>query len=148
MARYLIVAYQTAGSPELAERIRSLVAEDAEAEFTLLVPATPPSHLHTWEEGEARQLALRRGSEAAERLRAAGAKVEAVRVGAHRPLDAVSDELYAHGGYQAIVVSTFPPGLSRWLGGDLPNQLRRRTRLPVHHVIAAPVRAGHEPSSA
>jgi hypothetical protein len=45
-------------------------------------------------------------------------------------------------------VSTFPPGLSRWLGGDLPNQLRRRTRLPVHHVIAAPVRAGREPSSA
>jgi len=148
MARYLVVAHQTAGSPELLERVRQVAAEDPEAEFTLLVPATPPSHLHTWEEGEARQLALRRGTQAAERLRAAGAKVEAVRVGSHRPLDAVSDELYAHGGYQAIVVSTFPPGLSRWLGGDLPNQLRRRTRLPVHHVIAAPVRAGREPSSA
>jgi len=148
MARYLVVAHQTAGSPELLERVRQVAAEDPEAEFTLLVPATPPSHLHTWEEGEARQLALRRGTQAAERLRAAGAKVEAVRVGSHRPLDAVSDELYAHGGYQAIVVSTFPPGISRWLGGDLPNQLRRRTRLPVHHVIAAPVRAGREPSSA
>jgi nucleotide-binding universal stress UspA family protein len=148
MARYLIVAYQTAGSRELAERIRSLVAEDAEAEFTLLVPATPASHLHTWEEGEARQLAMLRGTEAAAGLRAAGAKVDAVRVGSHRPLDAVSDELYAHGGYEAIVVSTFPPGLSRWLRGDLPNQLRRRTRLPVHHVTAAPVRAGREHSSA
>ena len=144
MARYLIVAYQTAGSPELAERVRSLVAEAPEAEFTLLVPATPASHLHTWEEGEARQLAMRRGSEAAAGLTAIGAKVAAVRVGSHMPLDAVSDELYAHGTYAAIVVSTFPPGLSRWLKGDLPNQLRRRTRLPVHHVVAQPSRARPE----
>ncbi len=147
MARYLIVAYQTAGSPELAERIRSLVGEDPEAEFTLLVPATPPSHLHTWEEGEARQLAMNRGTQAAAGLAEVGAKVTAVRVGSHRPLDAVSDELYWHGAYTAIVVSTFPPGLSRWLKGELPNQLRRRTRLPVHHVIAAPAaRTDHEPS--
>jgi hypothetical protein len=144
MARYLIVAYQTAGSPELAERVRSLAAEDPQAEFTLLVPATPASHLHTWEEGEARQLALRRGTEAAAALSAAGATIGAVRVGSHRPLDAVSDELYWHGGYAAIVVSTFPPGLSRWLKGELPNQLRRRTRLPVHHVVAAPASAGRQ----
>jgi hypothetical protein len=144
MARYLIVAYQTAGSPELAERVSSLVATDPDAEFTLLVPATPPSHLHTWEEGEARQLALRRGTEAAAGMAAAGAKVGAVRVGSHAPLDAVSDDLYWYGGYAAIVVSTFPPGLSRWLKGDLPNQLRRRTRLPVHHVVAAPAKTGRE----
>jgi hypothetical protein len=148
MARYLVVAYQTAGSPELAERVRALAAEDPQAEFTLLVPATPPSHLHTWEEGEARQLAMRRGTEAATGLARIGAKVTSVRVGSHRPLDAVSDELYWHGGYAAIVVSTFPPGLSRWLKGELPNQLRRRTRLPVHHVIAAPAKARREPSPA
>jgi hypothetical protein len=148
MARYLIVAYQTAGSPELAERVRSLVAEDPDAEFTLLVPATPPSHLHTWEEGEARQLAMRRGSQAALGLGAVGAKVTAVRVGSHRPLDAVSDELYTHGAYAAIVVSTFPPGLSRWLKGELPNQLSRRTRLPVHHVVASPSGTRTEPTPA
>lgn len=148
MARYLIVAYQTAGSPELAERVRSLVAGDPEAEFTLLVPATPASHLHTWEEGEARQLAMRRGSQAAEALAAGGARIAAVRVGSHAPLDAVSDELYWHGGYAAIVVSTFPPGISRWLKGELPNQLRRRTRLPVHHVVAAPSGAGRQHSPA
>jgi hypothetical protein len=139
MVRYLIVAYQTAASAELAARVGELVASDPEAEFSLLVPATPASHLHTWEEGEARQLALRRGNEAAARLSAAGARVTAVRVGSHLPLDAVGDELYWHPGYTAIVLSTFPPGLSRWLKGDLPNQLRRRYRLPVHHVIALPV---------
>jgi hypothetical protein len=41
-------------------------------------------------------------------------------------------------------VSTFPPGLSRWLKGELPNQLRRRTRLPVHHVVATPASAGRQ----
>jgi hypothetical protein len=150
MARYLIVAYQTAASPELAERVRELVADDSEAEFSLLVPATPPSHLHTWEEGEARQLAMRRGQEAAAKLATVGASVTAVRVGSHLPLDAVGDELYWYPGYTAVVLSTFPPGLSRWLKGDLPNQLRRRYRLPVHHVIAAPVRAvdAQEPTPA
>jgi hypothetical protein len=65
MARYLIVAHQTAGSPELLERVRALAAADPEAEFTLLVPATPTGHLlHNWEEGEARQLARRRATEA------------------------------------------------------------------------------------
>ena len=138
MARYLIVAHQTAGSPELLERARTLAAEDPAAEFTLLVPATPTSHLlHTWEEGEARQLAGRRAREATERLAAAGVRVVASRVGSHSPLEAVGDELLAEPGYQRIVLSTFPPGMSRWLKGDLPGQLRRRFRLPVDHVVSA-----------
>ena len=138
MARYLIVAHQTAGSPELLERVRAVAAEDPEAEFTLLVPATPTSHLlHTWEEGEARQLAARRAREATERLTAAGIRVVAARVGHHSPLEAVGDELLTEPGYRRIILSTFPPGISRWLKGDLPNQLRRRYRLPVDHVVAA-----------
>jgi hypothetical protein len=138
MARYLIVAHQTAGSPELLERVTSLAAVDPAAEFTLLVPATPTDHLlHNWEEGEARQLAARRGREAAERLTAAGLRVEATLVGSHSPLEAVGDELLGEPDYARIVLSTFPPGISRWLKGDLPAQLRRRYRLPVDHVVAA-----------
>jgi hypothetical protein len=34
------------------------------------------------------------------------------------------------------VLSTFPPGISRWLRGNLPAILQRRTRLPVDHVVA------------
>ena len=72
MARILIVAHQTAGSPELLERVRALAADDPAADFTLLVPATPTGHLlHNWEEGEARQLARRRAAEALETLTAA-----------------------------------------------------------------------------
>jgi hypothetical protein len=141
MARHLIVAHQTAASPELVERVRQLAAGDPDAQFVLVVPATPTSHLLTWEEGEARQLAARRAEQASEALRAAGADVVAAKVGCHSPLEAVGDELQASPGYAGIVLSTFPPGLSRWLKGDLPNQLRRRYRLPVEHVVAAPARA-------
>jgi LmbE family N-acetylglucosaminyl deacetylase len=145
MARHLIVAHQTAGSPELVDRVRQLVERDPETEFVLLVPATPTSHLLTWEEGEARQLAALRAREASEALRAAGVEVVAARVGSHSPLEAVGDELRAEPGYAGIVLSTFPPGLSRWLKGDLPNQLRRRYRLPVEHVVAAPAHASTRP---
>ena len=58
------------------------------------------------------------------------------RVGSHSPLEAVSDELQARPGYDRIVLSTFPPGVSRWLKGNLPAILERRFRLPVDHVTS------------
>jgi hypothetical protein len=136
MARHLIVAHQTAGSPELVERVRELAASDPKAEFVLLVPATPTGHLLHWEEGEARQLATQRARDAAEALREVGVEVVAARVGSQSPLEAVGDELRIEPDYAGIVVSTFPPGLSRWLRVDLPNQLRRHYRMPVEHVVA------------
>jgi hypothetical protein len=69
-------------------------------------------------------------------LGAAGIPVAAARVGSHSPLEAVGDELQAHPGYDRIVLSTFPPGVSRWLKGNLPAILERRFRLPVDHVVA------------
>ncbi len=137
MARYLIVAHQTAGSAELLARVKELAGADPAAEFTLLVPATPTDHLlHNWEEGEARQLARRRAEEATRRLTEGGVNVVAARIGTHSPLEAVGDELLARPGYDRIVLSTFPPGISRWLRGNLPAVLQRRTRLPVDHVVA------------
>jgi hypothetical protein len=136
MARHLIVAHQTAGSIELVDRVLELAERDPKAEFVLLVPATPTGHLLHWEEGEARQLATHRAREASAALRTAGVEVVAAKVGSHSPLEAVADELRVQPDYAGIVVSTFPPGLSRWLRIDLPNQLRRRYRLPVEHVVA------------
>jgi cell pole-organizing protein PopZ len=137
MTRILIVAHQTAGSPELLERVKALAAADPAAEFTLLVPATPTGQLlHTGEEGEAKQLARKRAGEAMASLAAAGIPVAAARVGSHSPLEAVGDELQARPGYDRIVLSTFPPGVSRWLKGNLPAILERRFRLPVDHVTS------------
>ncbi len=57
MAQYLMVAHQTAGSPAMVSKARQLAVEDPNAEFVLLVPATPIPHLLTWVEGESREVA-------------------------------------------------------------------------------------------
>ena len=41
MPRILILANQTASSPELTNAIREIIKKDAGTEFVLLVPATP-----------------------------------------------------------------------------------------------------------
>lgn len=138
MGRYLIVAHQTAASPELIERARARALTDTAAEFTLLVPATHILHLFTaWDEDDVKEQARARARDAAARLTEAGVRVTAVRLGAASPLDAVGDELREHPGYAGIILSTFPPGVSRWLHGDLPRKLRRYYAVPVDHVVAA-----------
>ena len=45
MARYLVVAHQTVTSSELLKQVRVLREQEKDAEFVLLVPATPVRHL-------------------------------------------------------------------------------------------------------
>ena len=45
MARYLVVAHETVTSPELMKQVRLMREQDSDAEFVLLVPATPIRHL-------------------------------------------------------------------------------------------------------
>lgn len=138
MARYLIVTHQTAASPELLERISALVREEPEAEFVLLVPATPVEHMLTWAEGEARAIAQRMAEEAKSRLENAGAHVVRAGQGDASPLEAIADELREHpGSYDAIIICTLPPGISRWLRMDTPHQAERRFDLPVIHIVAS-----------
>lgn len=135
MSRYLIVAYQTAGGRPLRDAIGELTDDDPEAEFALLVPATRTQHLFTWTEGESNAVAEQRAQNAAEQLRNAGVRLTDVRVGDPDPFVAVSKELAEHAGYDTIIVSTFPPGISRWLNLDLPTRLERQTGLPIIHVV-------------
>lgn len=135
MAHYLIVAYQTAGGDALRQEVERLVAEDAEAEFVLLVPATHTQHLFTWTDGEARAVARERAEEAADRLRACGAKLAAVRIGHADPFHAVSEEFADSTAYDTIIVSTFPAGRSRWLRSGLPSRLEKQFGIPVTHVV-------------
>lgn len=51
---------------------------------------------------------------------------------------AIDDELREHPGYDAIIISTLPAGLSRWLKMDLPHQAEKRFGLPVVHLVAKP----------
>jgi hypothetical protein len=45
MAKYLVVAHETVTNPELLDQLRALQKDDEQAEFVLLVPATPVRHL-------------------------------------------------------------------------------------------------------
>jgi hypothetical protein len=137
MAKYLLVAHQTAQSRELFEAAKELAAQDPDARFSLLVPATPVGDLLTWEEGETKEVARVRARSAAAWLQANGIKVVGVRVGDADPVSAIDDELLAGRRYDTIVISTLPPGVSRWIKMDVVSRLRRkRPRMPVIHVVA------------
>lgn len=136
MSHYLVVAHQTAGSPELLRHISQVMRDDAAAEFTLLVPATPVSHRFTWQDEETIENAKRNAENARRLLEEAGAKVRATAIGGRVPIEAIADALREHPGIDAIIISTLPPGLSRWLRVDLISQARKRTALPVTHVVA------------
>jgi hypothetical protein len=125
MARYLVVAHQTAESIELRQALTDLVVSDPEADFVLLVPATPPASMLVWEEGEAREIAARRAARVSEYLQRFGFRVADARVGDANPLDAIRDQLREYRHYAAIVVSTLPRGVSTWLRMDLISRLRR-----------------------
>lgn len=138
MPKNLIVAYQTAGGRALREQVEHLAREDPGTEFVLLVPATRIQHLFTWTDGESRAVARARADEAARLLRDSGVRVTAVRVGHADPFVAVTEELVEHPGYESIIVSTFPPGVSRWLRLDLPSRLEKQFQIPVTHVVVEP----------
>jgi GABA permease len=129
--RYLVVANQTLGGDHLLSLLRELSRQPSS--FHVLVPATPPRD-HLWTEGEARKIARRRLDDALERFRSVG--IEATgEVGDERPLQAIDDVLERED-IDEIVVSTFPPGMSRWLRLDLPHRVTATYGLPVRHVIA------------
>ena len=137
MARYLLVAHQTAERPELVDAARELAAQDPHARFTLLVPATPVGDLLTWEEGETKEVARARAQSAAALLQGHGLNLVGVRVGDADPVLAVDDEFLAGRRYDSIIISTLPPGISRWIKMDVVSRLKRkRPKLQVVHVTA------------
>lgn len=152
MRRYLVVANQTLGGERLAETVRERMAQDA-CHFHLLVPATHsaeyavavygpsiagvPVPLTSDEKGLA--MARQRLEGEVQRLRQCGASVDGS-VGAADPLLAIRDAL-AEQEFDEIILSTLPPGLSRWLRVDLPSRVERKFKLPVTLVHAKPVQA-------
>jgi hypothetical protein len=139
VARHLLVAHQTAESEALLAAARVLAEEDPAAEFVLLVPATPVEGLLVWEEGETAEVARCRAESAQAWLQERNLNVVAVRTGDQDPLSAISDEMQAGHRYAAIVVSTLPAGVSRWLKMDVISRVRRN--FPGHRVVHVVSRA-------
>ena len=154
MHRYLVVANQTLGGQELLAAIRDRMARGP-AEFWVLAPATPTTHLITdfgplsgafpvdpsvlpsaadvRDEG----IAVAKSNLEAElrRLREVGATADGV-VGDPSPLIAI-EKAVALRQFDEIILSTLPPGISRWLALDLPHRVRRKIDVPLT-VITAP----------
>jgi hypothetical protein len=128
MSTALIVANQTLPSQALADAI----AERIQSGFTVfhvVVPATPVAKGLTWDEDESRREAGERLQTFLDQLTALG--VEATgEVGDKDPVAAVRDALRTRD-MDEIVLSTLPPGISRWLGRDVPSQLRGAVTVPV-----------------
>jgi len=134
MAKVLVVANQTAESDDLLAALRERAA-NGDAEFTVLVPATP--HGVAW----AANMASDKGREEAEehrdalieRLRATGLPVEEAIVGDPDPLAAITDACNRDR-YDELIVSTLPHHLSKWLHLDLQRKVAHATGLPVTSV--------------
>jgi hypothetical protein len=132
--RYMVVANQTLGSEPLFNQIREL-ARAGPSSFHLVVPITPPKD-HVWTEGEARALAAERLDAALGRLGALGIEADGA-VGDESPMLAIEDAIREEDGpFEAIVLSTLPRGLSRWLKLDLPHRVESAFGLRVLHVVA------------
>jgi GABA permease len=137
MGLYLVVANQTALSLELTQALLEKAALEPDAEFILVVPATPVEHLLTHEEGQARQIAARRAGMALTHLTDAGVPVVGAYVGGSSLVVAIDEALRQHGSeHRGIIVCTFPKGVSRWLEPDLLSRLQTAFHLPVTHVVA------------
>lgn len=136
MARFLVVAHQTADSPELSAALRRAAARDPTTSFVLLVPATPVQHVRGWTEGEAAAVALEAGERARKLLERQGVKLEAIRVGDPDPVEAAADEWNEHSDYDHVILSTFAKGTSRWLKGNAVERLQKRLPIPVTHVVS------------
>ena len=114
MTSTLVVANQTLPSQALADAITARI-ESGVGTFHVVVPATPPAgHGFTWDEEDSRREAAARLDEFLVHLRARG--VEATgEVGDRDPVAAVRDALRGRD-IGEILLSTLPPGISRWLG--------------------------------
>jgi hypothetical protein len=134
MRRYLVVANRTLGGDHLTAKVRECVAAGP-CEFHVLVPASHTTKDLTWTEGGDRAAADARLAEAMARFRASGAVITG-EVGDTNPMEAIGDVLRRES-FDEIVLSTLPPGASRWLGQDLPTRVRKQYRLPVQHIVGA-----------
>ena len=135
MPRYLVVAHRTLGSPELLKALEERSA-GGESTFHLLVPEFHGGLGLTYTEAKARAVARQTLEEALSRF-ATGGLATTGEVGEASPIEAVATVLERDGveAFDAVIVSTLPPGISRWLGLDVPTQVRRRFGVDVTHVI-------------
>lgn len=132
--RILVVANQTAAGRELLEEIRNR-CQGLDCEVLLISPALVGSRSQRWASDidEGLDLARERMDRSVTALRSVGVDVRA-EVGDPDPNMAIEDALRMFPADE-IVISTLPPGESRWLEHDVVERTRREVDLPMTHVV-------------
>ena len=136
MRRYLIVAHKTLGGDHLLDHVQTL-REEGPCRFLLLVPVEHPAD-HAWSEGEIAAAARRKLQDGLDRFHEAGIIADG-EIGDANPVYAASTVIRreADGAFTGIILSTLPPGPSRWLHLDVPSRMRKEhPELPVTHLVA------------
>jgi hypothetical protein len=132
--RILVVANQTAGGRELLEEIRNR-CQGVDCAVLLVSPALVGSRSQRWASDidEGLDLARERMDRSVTALRGVGVDVRA-EVGDPDPNMAIEDALRMFPADE-IVISTLPPGESKWLEHDVVERTRREVDLPMTHVV-------------
>lgn len=136
MPRYFVVAHRTLGCRELLDALLERSA-GGHSTFHLLVPEYHGDLGLTYTDARSRAVALHALEEAQARFAAHGVATTG-EVGEASPIEAITTVLQREGPgrFDAVILSTLPPGASRWLGLDLPTQVRRHHfGLDVFHVV-------------
>ena len=129
--RYLVIANQTLSDDSLIERLRELAGD---GHIHLVVPATTGDGRDALDD-KSLALATFRMRRAIDKLHELGVDAEGD-VGSPDPVHAVARAL-DHESADAIILSTLPNGVSKWLQVDLPKALEHRFGLPVTVLTAA-----------
>ena len=129
MSTILIVANQTLPSEALATEVARRIQSGAR-DFHVVVPETPPpGGGFTWDEDAARAAADERLAAFMARIEAQGATASG-ETGDRDPVAAVRDASRGRD-IVAVILSTLPAGVSRWLRQDVPSRLRGAITVPV-----------------
>jgi hypothetical protein len=134
-AHVLVVAHQTAATPELLDAVRTR-AHQGEATFHLVVPRQAHGMHRVVDPQDAGEDEAQKVLDAAlpKLSDAAGSRVSGS-LGDAEPLMAIHDAINL-GAYDEIIISTLPLGMSRWLKLDLISKARALGH-PVIHVTAS-----------
>ncbi len=133
MTRLLIIAHQTATSPSLMRRLSALAERDRSLHVSLVVPQTAVNRLPKRRRAPATasEAAAATATRAARSLRTSRIVVERSSVGAMDPVTAARRAVQRDGEFDAVVLSTLPPGESLWLELGADSRLEDVVDIPV-----------------
>jgi hypothetical protein len=136
MSTYLVVLDGARADSEVQASLAQIRERDAEARFTVLVPADRRRDIS---EGESWLDAAQRANEALETLKSQALDVSEAVVGDFMRRKAISEELRrAEHAYDEVLLFTTPfragMDVNRLVPSDIAVQLERRHRVPVRHT--------------